>query len=537
MKKIFILVMLIFVTGCSVSFDVGDSGEKTAMNKEISGVRNVELSSATELNLTFGDTESLEISAGEKVMDKIVAEQSGDTLTLGVEGVFSFMSPVVFNLQLSELSSLKVSGASEAKVGAYNTDDISFEISGASELEVDDLEVETLDLEVSGASDVDIDGDTVSQDVSLSGASDYDAKSFKSKEAIVDLSGASSAEIWVTEILDADLSGVSDLFYIGSPDVTQSISGGSDISSVGRDDEEDEDSEDDEDGDSDDDEDSEDDDNDELVKEGNKEILMIQAYYDAISDGDLDKAYNMKFEPSTSLNNYKNLYKNTDLAVTKDFEEVAEHKYSFTVDLDEGNDRKETYSVVMFVREDGLIDTISTKKTWDNYLTEVFTKREGDQLKIYVRKDGEENLVTTVTEKTGDSPVEHYTVFDDTIELMGGGEYLIFQWGGWEVSGAKVYVVDTGKLVHEFYTYGEYGMTDDNKYFYECSESGMIGGEVKIYDVPAFSLKKDLTAGQVVVTGCTGYNSQNDTYTYSISFGGFDESEQRVYHFDTGIID
>ena len=83
---------------------------------------------------------------------------------------------------------------------------------------------------ISGASKVELSGRTVNSDINISGASSLEGKDFQAKNSKVVLSGASRAEMHVTENLDAELKGATRLVCSGSPkSIKQNASRGSSI--------------------------------------------------------------------------------------------------------------------------------------------------------------------------------------------------------------------------------------------------------------------------------------------------------------------
>ncbi|HAF62492.1 MAG TPA: DUF2807 domain-containing protein, partial [Anaerolineaceae bacterium] len=61
----------------------------------------------------------------------------------------------------------------------------------------------------------------------------YKAQDLKCHIAEIDISGAGSAQLWVTETLDVNLSGVGSLQYYGDATVNQNISGIGNVISLG----------------------------------------------------------------------------------------------------------------------------------------------------------------------------------------------------------------------------------------------------------------------------------------------------------------
>jgi hypothetical protein len=86
---------------------------------------------------------------------------------------------------------------------------------------------------LNSAGSITISGTAEEQKIVLSGVGSYDASNLQSLQASVTLSGAGSAELWVTDSLDATVSGVGSVSYYGSPSVSQNISGVGSISHEG----------------------------------------------------------------------------------------------------------------------------------------------------------------------------------------------------------------------------------------------------------------------------------------------------------------
>jgi len=285
-----------------------------------------------------------------------------------------------------------------------------------------------------------------------------------------------------------------------------------------------------------DDDEADDSEEEDLIVRGEEDLSDIEVfkkYYKHIEDGELKEAYDMKYNPSMTFATFTGWYKNTNDTYAYDFEEVSPHKYQFTVELFEENEIEETFFVVTEI-VDGSIKNISSTKTWDNYSPEAFTKKVNGKTNLYVRDGGVEKWVVEVNDST-DNVVNHLVIED--YRFMRNGEYLVYELLGWEVRITGIFDIAAGKEVRRIVGHGgDYGFTNDGKYFYQCSGDGLHGGYMEIYNVPGFDLHKNLrpVGAGVLLHTCHGYNSNDATYRYSISF---DNPQIRTYHFDTGIID
>ena len=112
----------------------------------------------------------------------------------------------------------------------YMFEDVEFDISGASRVS-GDIAMRDGWFNVSGASNIDLAGSAGEVNLKVSGASRALLAEFSIKDATVRLSGASSGIVNALGSLDVDLSGASNLSYIGSPDLHNiDVSGGSKLS-------------------------------------------------------------------------------------------------------------------------------------------------------------------------------------------------------------------------------------------------------------------------------------------------------------------
>ena len=98
---------------------------------------------------------------------------------------------------------------------------------------MDNLTANSLEVTASGNVQAELAGSVDSQTVSISDAATYAAAELRSRLASVTASGASQVTVNVTEGLDARVSGVARVEYIGDPAVTEDVSAAGSLSNVG----------------------------------------------------------------------------------------------------------------------------------------------------------------------------------------------------------------------------------------------------------------------------------------------------------------
>jgi len=178
---------------------------------------------------------SVRIETDENLMEYIRVSNDGGTLIIepgehknlsGTKGIKIYVSAPVFKeLEASGASSI----SSESKL--TSTDMISVDLSGASDATIE-LQAPKVSTEISGASSIKLKGQT--KDLSIEGTGASHAKCFDllTENADVDVSGASSADIFASVSIKADASGASHVRYKGNASANNSSSGAGSVKKV-----------------------------------------------------------------------------------------------------------------------------------------------------------------------------------------------------------------------------------------------------------------------------------------------------------------
>jgi hypothetical protein len=224
------VVALVFVvTGCATGTTVSGSGGPAATapppqgagapppaapgtgrateSREVSGFTGVELASIGDLRIEQTGTESLMIEADADILPQLTSNVSSGILKLGVAPgtTIATSGRIVYHLTVATLDSVAVSGAGDATAS--------------------NLRAGRLTVEISGAGDMTLAGTADSQAVTISGTGDYNGEDLQSATAAVTIDAAGDAVLRVSDRLDATVSGVGSVEYIGDPRVTKDING------------------------------------------------------------------------------------------------------------------------------------------------------------------------------------------------------------------------------------------------------------------------------------------------------------------------
>lgn len=208
MKHVLFYFSLIFVfvlIGCR-EMGIKGSGNVVKEIREIEDFDELEVSGAYNIEIEVGSNTSLEINAEDNLQKYIKTEVINNRLI--IENSHSLSPKRKIKIVISTPSLQEV------------------ESSGISNIYADGIDERVFTLDLSGAGFIELYGKVEQFNAELSGAGRLEAKELYARFIDIDASGASNAEVYVSERLVVDLSGTGTIEYFGSPDeVDENISG------------------------------------------------------------------------------------------------------------------------------------------------------------------------------------------------------------------------------------------------------------------------------------------------------------------------
>lgn len=230
--SIYFFSIISIVSSCTfVNTDrSGSSGVRQEKVFEVSEFDEIEYGSAFEVEIKKGISFKVTANGDESDIADLSVEVIGGVLIInyGNGDLFSQISRGKMSLLIetpATLRSVNLGGASETKVSGFDSfDSFSMDISGASQFELN-AAVKKLKIDISGASNVTLNQDLATLEGQISGASTLTANQKSVLAVVLDLSGASTADLNVEEKLDVEVSGASTVTYSGNPQVKEQTSG------------------------------------------------------------------------------------------------------------------------------------------------------------------------------------------------------------------------------------------------------------------------------------------------------------------------
>jgi hypothetical protein len=228
-----LLTVMSITTACDAEDeDIRGSGELVTRTFDLEGFDAVEASYSFDVEITRDDAFSVEVTVDDNIADRLEVELRRSTLELSLEPGLSISNVTLRAVvTMPELTSVEASGASRIAFEGFDGPIQRFDVrvSGASNAR-GDLQVDALLIDASGASTVELTGRAADLDAEASGASGLELRGLEAVAADLRVSGASRAELTVTDALDLDVTGVSRVRYAGDPVIGRlDISGASSV--------------------------------------------------------------------------------------------------------------------------------------------------------------------------------------------------------------------------------------------------------------------------------------------------------------------
>ncbi len=201
------------LTACGVNLGSGNltpvngSGNIVTETRSVSGFNGVTITGAGNVLIDQSGTESLTLTTDDNLLQYIKTEVRDGKLVIG------FTQGVLFG-KVQELT---------FKVGAKNLN--SLQVDGAANVEGKNITTENLSVKLNGAGAITLSGKATAQNVALDGVGTYNGAELASQRAKVTQNGAGSAVVRVSDSLEAIISGLGSIEYIGNPQVTKNVSG------------------------------------------------------------------------------------------------------------------------------------------------------------------------------------------------------------------------------------------------------------------------------------------------------------------------
>lgn len=199
-----LLSPLLMLTGCETG--IPGNGIKKSEMRAVGTFHEIDTSGIGDLNIQFGDKTEVVVTTDENLLEYITAEVEDGRLKLGVSENISSRLGIHYDITVTELDQVALSGAGSIKLSGATGDQ--------------------LGIRVSGVGNIDADGQVEELEVRVSGVGNANLEKLVAKKVDIKVSGTGGATVYASESVDAKVSGVGGIKVLGTPkDRTEKVSG------------------------------------------------------------------------------------------------------------------------------------------------------------------------------------------------------------------------------------------------------------------------------------------------------------------------
>jgi hypothetical protein len=185
--------------------------------RKLGAFHSVDVAGNIELTLKKDSLQEATISSPNDFFSKVITKVENGVLYIYSDGIL-LNRTIKVTLSSDSIKSLTAKGA--CKINCENqliTPDFSIELLGASNAELDLKTAGQVTLDTKGASKIELKGSCKTLKLTGEGASDIEAENLIAKDVSINLSGATHADIFASESLNAEAYGASHINCKGHP--------------------------------------------------------------------------------------------------------------------------------------------------------------------------------------------------------------------------------------------------------------------------------------------------------------------------------
>jgi len=217
---IFWVVMILTISSCQIVDTKSIEGDGNLVTDTIAldHFQNIELGGMFNVTLISGNNPQVVIETDSNLMAIVNVYVREEILNINSRND-RVLRPTRMNITITypELKQVSISGAGKiSSPEPVESQELIFDISGAGEIDLN-INTQILRTNLSGAGSLNLEGEADQHFANLSGANHLQSSNLITRETRIRLSGAGSAEVYASEIIDASLSGVGTIRYYGNP--------------------------------------------------------------------------------------------------------------------------------------------------------------------------------------------------------------------------------------------------------------------------------------------------------------------------------
>ena len=212
---------------CTSCNTIRGNGDLISSERMVSGFEKIDIVGSANVRFHISQEYRVTVTADSNLIELVTTTVKNNTLNIGTErGSYSFTKLTV------DVYSPILTGVSITGSGSFDSDEkiatsvFEAEVTGSGKIKLI-MESETFVSSISGSGNVTISGNNNDSNIEISGSGIFNGNEFINNKAVVDISGSGTANVFVTDNLNARVSGSGRINYHGNPSVVNTDVAGS----------------------------------------------------------------------------------------------------------------------------------------------------------------------------------------------------------------------------------------------------------------------------------------------------------------------
>jgi hypothetical protein len=196
---------------------------------ELRNFDKLEMGNAFHINVKQGTDFKIKANGDSRDIDDLIVKVNNGELRIYYSKWRIRRYRMEIDIEMPTIKEIDFSGATTSYIQGFdNLDELAIDLSGSSNATLS-ASARFYEIDLSGASELELKGSGKEMEVDLSGASKLNAFDALVEKATLDVSGASTSRVNVSETLNIRASGASKIRYRGNPHVSSNLSGSSNV--------------------------------------------------------------------------------------------------------------------------------------------------------------------------------------------------------------------------------------------------------------------------------------------------------------------
>ncbi len=228
MKRYFLIAatLIVLFSGCSL-MGIQGSGIRVSEVRDLNVFTSLELEAAVNVNITFGDSQSVTITGDDNLLRIIKTNVVNGELIIRQSDEFNTSIGIKVDIVLVELNRVEIDGSGDITIPNINAATFTATIEGSGDINILDITATTFTAQINGSGDITATGVTEKLGVNVRGSGTINMYGVVSSDAVARVDGSGDINVYANSSLNAEINGSGDIYYKGLCTLTRSVINGS----------------------------------------------------------------------------------------------------------------------------------------------------------------------------------------------------------------------------------------------------------------------------------------------------------------------